>query len=110
MSKLITEQEGQVEASNKKDSEIINQLGAKNGQDESPSSSSSGDDTFVTPTGLKKQKNCKIDSDKTSIDRFWVKQISLQALYSNFELNINRGGKDYITYILTSVFKKNTKF
>ena len=64
MSKLITEQEGKVEASNKKDSEIINQLEAKSGQDESPSSSSSEDDTFATPTGLKKQKNCKINSDE----------------------------------------------
>ncbi len=64
MSKLITEQEGKVEASNKKDSEIINQLEAKSGQDESPSSRSSEDDTFATPTGLKKQKICKIDSDE----------------------------------------------
>ncbi len=63
MSKLITEQEGKVEASNKKDSEIINRLEAKSGQDKSPSSSSSEDDTSATPTGRKKQKNCKIDSD-----------------------------------------------
>ena len=64
MSKLITEQEGKVEASNKKDSEIINQLEAKSGQDKSPSSSSSEDDTFATPTGLKKQFFCEIGSDE----------------------------------------------
>ncbi len=73
MSKLITEQEGKVKASNKKDSEIINQLEAKSGQDESPSSSSSEDNTFATPTGLKKQKNAKLIVIKTSIDGLWVK-------------------------------------
>jgi hypothetical protein len=64
MSKLITEQEGKVGASIKKGSEIINQLEAKSGQDESPSSSSSEDNTFSTPTGLKKRQICKIDSDE----------------------------------------------
>jgi hypothetical protein len=64
MSNFITEQEGKVEASNKKDFEIINQLEAKSGQDKSPSSRSSEDDTFATPTGLKNQKKCNIDSDE----------------------------------------------
>jgi hypothetical protein len=60
MSKLITEQDGKVEATNKEDSEKINRgkkRSSASTNDIFDSSSSSEDENKTTLKGLKKQKN-----------------------------------------------------